>query len=215
MNCANIFTSWSTPQKSLFCALPTAWLKPVPTGSMKTMSVLSSRELALSSSLYGAGGVNGVVGIDDAARTEGAHVQPDGGGAGAAVVDEGDGALAEILHVAAGVGGGINQRGGFAFVVFQERGRGGGFVGDGLTVDVDGVVGGPGFFLGRIGLGGFGVCLRRRAWHLCWVLALLRAWLADRRSSATAQMREETSSFALRSVDFAPQLSRRDSTQAS
>src|SRR6266404_3946129 len=32
------------------------------------------------------------VGGDDAARSEGAHVQPNGSGAGAAVVDEGDGA---------------------------------------------------------------------------------------------------------------------------
>ena len=51
---------------------------------------------------------SGVVGIDDAARSEGAHVQPDGCGAGAAVVEESDGALGEILGVAARVRGGIN-----------------------------------------------------------------------------------------------------------
>src|SRR5277367_3340210 len=100
----------------------------------------------------------GVVGGDDAARTEGAHVQPDGSGAGAAVVDEGDGALGEIFGVAARVGGGIDQRGGLAFFVFEESGGGGGFVGDGLVVDFNGVVAGPGFFLGRVG-GVWGFCV--------------------------------------------------------
>ena len=100
----------------------------------------------------------GVVGIDDAARAEGAHMQPDGCGAGAAVVEESDGALGEILGVAASVGGGINQRGGLAFFVFQQGGGGDGFVGDGLAVDFDGVIAGPGFFFGRIGVWGFGVC---------------------------------------------------------
>src|SRR4030088_2736723 len=57
MNSARDLTSESTPQKSLSWALPTAWLKPVPTGSMKTRSVLSSREPALSATLYGGGGV--------------------------------------------------------------------------------------------------------------------------------------------------------------
>src|SRR6266436_7387867 len=56
-NCARDFTSWSTPQKSLSWALPTAWLKPVPTGSTKTKSVLSRRQCGFSESLYGAGGV--------------------------------------------------------------------------------------------------------------------------------------------------------------
>src|SRR5207302_3077130 len=44
-------------QKSLSCALPTAWLKPVPTGSINTRSDLSSRQSGLSMSFYGAGGV--------------------------------------------------------------------------------------------------------------------------------------------------------------
>src|SRR5215813_1711639 len=57
MSCARDFTSESTPQKSLFCALPTAVLNPVPTGSMKTRSDRSSRHSGLSNSLYGAGGV--------------------------------------------------------------------------------------------------------------------------------------------------------------
>src|SRR5215470_5303345 len=57
MNCASDLTSESTPQKSLFCALPTDVLKPVPTGSMKTRSERSSKQSGLSSSLYGAGGV--------------------------------------------------------------------------------------------------------------------------------------------------------------
>src|SRR5579859_2205482 len=57
MNCASDLTSESTPQKSLFCAFPTAVLKPVPTGSMKTRSERSSKHSGFSSSLYGAGGV--------------------------------------------------------------------------------------------------------------------------------------------------------------
>src|SRR5882724_12995811 len=57
MNCASDLTSESTPQKSLFCALPTAVLKPVPTGSIKTRSERSSKHSGLSSNLYGAGGV--------------------------------------------------------------------------------------------------------------------------------------------------------------
>src|SRR5256885_3721327 len=62
-NCASDFMSSSMPQKSLSCALPTAWLKPVPTGSMKTMSVLSSRVPELSVSLYGGGGVDSALGV--------------------------------------------------------------------------------------------------------------------------------------------------------
>ena len=118
------------------------------------MSVLSSRELALSSILYGAGGVKSRW-IDDAARTEGAHVQPDGRGAGTTVVDERDGTLREIFDVAASVGGGIDQSGRLAFFVFQQGGGGGGFVGDGLAVDADGVIGDPRFFFRRVGVGGF------------------------------------------------------------
>src|SRR2546430_17164581 len=57
MNCASDLTSESTPQKSLFCALPTAVLKPVPTGSIKTRSERSSKHSGLSSNLYGAGRV--------------------------------------------------------------------------------------------------------------------------------------------------------------
>src|SRR5713226_240611 len=57
MNWARDFTSWSTPQKSLPLALPSGLLNPVPMGSMKTRSVLSRRQEALSASLYGGGGV--------------------------------------------------------------------------------------------------------------------------------------------------------------
>src|SRR6266850_7845566 len=57
MNWASDLTSESTPQKSLFCALPTAELNPVPTGSINTKSDRSSRHSGLSSNLYGAGGV--------------------------------------------------------------------------------------------------------------------------------------------------------------
>src|SRR5215470_5088843 len=53
MNCSSELTSSSTPQKSLFFASPTAWLNPVPTGSMKTRSQTSSNDSELSSSLNG------------------------------------------------------------------------------------------------------------------------------------------------------------------
>ncbi len=49
--------SGSTPQKSWSFALPTARLRPVPTGSIRTMSVLSSGLYALSTTWYGGGGV--------------------------------------------------------------------------------------------------------------------------------------------------------------
>ena len=44
-----------------------------------------------------------------AARPKGAHVQPHGGGTGATVVEKGDRAKAQIFHVAARVGHGIEQ----------------------------------------------------------------------------------------------------------
>ena len=51
----------------------------------------------------------------NAARAECAHVQPHGGGAGAAVIEERDGARGEIFDVAARVGGGIQEAGGSPF----------------------------------------------------------------------------------------------------
>ena len=48
MNSATDFASWVTPQYSLASVLPSGRLKPVPTGSMKTMSVTSSRLSGLS-----------------------------------------------------------------------------------------------------------------------------------------------------------------------
>jgi hypothetical protein len=100
---------------------------------------------------------------DDAARPEGSHVQPDGRRSGAAVVDEGDGTLAHILDVAAGIGNGENAGGRFAFVVLDEGSGSGGLVGDGLGSDLDGVVGDGGLFFGlggRLGVRfGFFICL--------------------------------------------------------
>ena len=93
---------------------------------------------------------------DHALRTEGAHVQPDGRGTGAAVVEKGERTLAEILDVAARVRGVVDE--GFVLVLFilEENCAGRGLVRDGLTADFDGVLGDGGFFLGRWRRGGFG-----------------------------------------------------------
>ena len=151
------------------------------------------------------------VGVDDAARTECAHVQPDGSRAGAAVVDEGDGALADVLDVAARVSGGIHQRGWLAFVVFQQCGGGGGFVGDGLAADVSGVVSGPGFFFGRVGVGGFCVAALASAAGLASLGGSCAAGrcVCHRGGTVLPHRWRRTFSFALRSIDFAPQLSPR------
>src|SRR5437764_2376861 len=58
MNCARDFASSSTPQKSLPVPFPTGFEKPVPIGSMNTMSVTSIKLFALSTVWYGGGGVN-------------------------------------------------------------------------------------------------------------------------------------------------------------
>ena len=90
-------------------------------------------------------------------------MEPDGRRSGTAVVDKGEGALAHVLDVAAGVGDGENAGGGFALFIFDERGGSGGLVSDGLAADFDGVVGDGGFFFGRgrlrggFGFGGLGV----------------------------------------------------------
>jgi len=85
-------------------------------------------------------------------------VEPDGRGAGATVIDEGDGAAAEIFYIAADVGDGENGGGGFAFFVLEQSGGSGGLVGNRLAADADGVIGGERFFFGRGGVGGrFGV----------------------------------------------------------
>jgi len=57
MNCVSERASSSTPQKSRPVPFPTGLLKPVPIGSMKTMSVTSSSVFSLSTIWYGAGGV--------------------------------------------------------------------------------------------------------------------------------------------------------------
>src|SRR6516162_10067309 len=58
MNCLREAASRSTPQKSLFLKGAIAAENPVPTGLMKTRSVLSKRLSGLSSIAYGAGGMN-------------------------------------------------------------------------------------------------------------------------------------------------------------
>ena len=157
----------------------------------------------------GRGRSGGVVGVDDAARAEGAHVQPDGRGAGTTVVDEGDGTLREIFDVAARVGGGIDQRGRLAFFVFQQGGGGGGFVGDGLTVDSDGVIGDPRFFFRRVGVGDLSGDLASAAAGFAsfLVLALRGAEIGRRAEAVLPHRYRGNSSFALRSGELAPQLS--------
>src|SRR4029077_21019830 len=78
-----------------------------------------------------------------------------------AVVNEGDGALAQVLHVAAGGGGGIEQRGWFVLFIFQEDRRRGRFVGNRLPADFDAVFGDRGFFLGGRSRSSFGWLLGR------------------------------------------------------
>jgi len=78
-------------------------------------------------------------------------VQPDGRRARAAIVEEGQGTLANVFDVAARVSGVVDERLVFVFVVFEEDRAGGGFVGDRLAGDFDGVIGN-----GRLFLGGFG-----------------------------------------------------------
>jgi hypothetical protein len=75
-------------------------------------------------------------------------VQPNRRGAGAAVVQEGDGASAGVFDVAADVGGGVDDGGRFAFVVFEEHGLRDGLVGNALPSEFDGVVGNGRFFFG-------------------------------------------------------------------
>jgi len=83
-------------------------------------------------------------------------VQPHRSGAGAAVVDEGDGALRGVFGIGANVGSGIDQRLRLVFFVFQQDGTGDGFVGNRLAGDFDGVLGDRGLFFGsrRGGLSG-------------------------------------------------------------
>ena len=79
-------------------------------------------------------------------------MQPHGRGAGAAVVEERNGTRAQIFHVAARVRRGVQQSGGLAFFVFEQRRAGGGFVRNRLPADLDGVIGHGRFFLGRGGV---------------------------------------------------------------
>src|SRR5882762_2061897 len=82
-------------------------------------------------------------------------MQPYRGRARPAVVNEGDGALAEIFHVASRVGRVINQRGWFILFVPQENRSRRGLVGNRLTADLDAVIRDGRFFLGRRSSGCF------------------------------------------------------------
>src|SRR5690242_1860700 len=96
----------------------------------------------------------GVDGGDPLGR-EGSHVQPDGSRTGAAVINERDGALGKIFDVGTDVGREEEQGFGLVLFVFEEQAADGGLVRNGLTADLDGVVGDGRFFLWR-GRGGFG-----------------------------------------------------------
>jgi len=66
-------------------------------------------------------------------------------GAGAAVVDEGDGPR-WIFAIGAEVGSGIDEGLRLVLFILEHDGLRDGFVGDGLAADFDGVFGGGGFF---------------------------------------------------------------------
>ena len=90
-------------------------------------------------------------------------MQPHGGGARAAVVEEGDGTRGEIFYVAARVRNGVEEAGWIALVVLEKSGTGGGFVRNDLVADFYGVVGNGRFFL------------RGRGVALVWSLGFWRA----------------------------------------
>ena len=158
-------------------------LKPVPGASMKTRSVVSSRLYWLSTKGVGRGGLVLGVGRDDAARAEGAHVQPHGGRAGAAVVEEHDrarawrGAFAEVgrvehargrgcvlglgsvgrVHAGVGQHLAVEPKHGVELVCAADRdGARDGRVGDRLAAERDAVVG-RGVGRRGAGLGRFGL----------------------------------------------------------
>src|SRR4029077_14723309 len=83
-----------------------------------------------------------------AARAGGADVEPDGGGAGAAVEDEGEGAVNVGGEFFVGDVEELADR--FAVVVELRELAGGGAIGEGLAIDQDGVLG------GLCAVGGFG-----------------------------------------------------------
>jgi hypothetical protein len=109
----------------------------------------------------GPGQVAHLIGHGHALRAEQAHVQPDGGGAGAAVEAEGDGPGGEVAHPLARVGDVKEGRARLLafgltlfFGLFLEHHRaGGGGVADLLAADGDRVLGGGDllFDLGRRG----------------------------------------------------------------
>src|SRR5439155_15159353 len=65
-----------------------------------------------------------------------------------AVVNEGDGALAQILLATSRIGGVIDQRGWFVLFVLQENRRRRGLVRNRLATDLDTVIRDGRFFLG-------------------------------------------------------------------
>ena len=87
----------------------------------------------------------------DAAGAEGAEVEPDGRGTGAAVEHEGNGALGFLRGAGAGVGGEEDAGAGFAFLLLEDHGAGDGGVGELLAVNGDAVLGGGDFVHGRGG----------------------------------------------------------------
>src|SRR5258707_9751040 len=85
------------------------------------------------------------VGGEDAAGSEGSHVQPNGSGAGAAIVNEGDGP-GWIFAIGAEVGSGIDEGLRLFLFVLEHYGLRDGFVGDGLAADFVRMDVGGGFY---------------------------------------------------------------------
>jgi len=92
---------------------------------------------------------------DNASRRKRTHVQPYGGRARTAVVNERDGALAQILNVAARVGGVIDQRSRF-ILSFFKRWLPRSLCRDVLAADFDVVLSDGRFFFWWRSGGGFG-----------------------------------------------------------
>ena len=81
--------------------------------------VLVEKAFGIVHELVGGRRSEGAVDGPSAARAESTHVQPHGGGAGSSVIEEGDGACAEVLDVGARVSDGIHQSRWVALVILE------------------------------------------------------------------------------------------------
>src|SRR5437899_875918 len=130
--------------------------KPRSDGVKKDQIRFIQQTMRILRELVGSGRRGVGVYSDHPSRRKRAHVQPYRRRTRTAVINERDGALAEILHLAARVSSVIDQRGRLIFFVFQENRCRGCLVGNGLAGNLDAVVGDGRFLLGRSGRRGFG-----------------------------------------------------------